>query len=79
MRLEARVATGDRLTYFAEDQRYVMNGIATVPVTIVEECRQTSGRVVTFFKSAGRVIVDGSEEVRTQSTRDGPCAAAFSP
>ena len=79
MRVGTRVATGDRLTYFAEDERYVVSGIATVPVTIVEECRQTSGRTVTFFKSAERIIVDGSEEVRTQSKRDGPCAAAPAP
>ena len=73
VRLETRIATGDRLTYFAEDERYVMTGIATVPVTIVEECRETTGRTVTFFKSAERVIVDGNEEVRTQSSRGGPC------
>ena len=70
-----RVATGDRLTYFTEDERYVMTGIATVPVLIVEECRQTTGRTVTFFKSTERIIVDGSEEVRTQSKRGGPCPA----
>ena len=79
IRLGTRVATGDRLTYFAEDGRYVMSGIPTVPVTIVEECRQTSGRIVTFFRSADRIIVDGSEEVRTQSTRDGSCAPASAP
>ena len=79
IRLGARVATGDRLTYFAEGERYVVSGIATVPVTIVEECRQTSGRTVTFFTSAERIIVDGSEEVRTQSRRGGPCAAASPP
>lgn len=71
--LDTRVATGDRLTYVAEDERYVMTGIATVPVKIVEECRETSGRTVTFFKSAARIIVDGNEEVRTQSKRGGPC------
>ena len=71
--LDTRVATGDRLTYFAEDERYVMTGIATVPVRIVEECRETSGRTVTFFKSAERIIVDGNKEVRTQSKRDSLC------
>jgi hypothetical protein len=75
VRLDSRVATGDRLTYFAEDERYVMTGVATVPVNIVEECRETSGRTVTFFKSAERIIVDGNEEVRTQSKRGGPCPA----
>ena len=72
-RLDSRVATGDRLTYHAADERYVMTGIATVPVRIVEECRETRGRTVTFFKSADRIIVDGNEEVRTQSSRSGPC------
>ena len=46
---------------------------ATVPVKIVEECRETIGRTVVFFKSADRIIVDGNEEVRTQSSRSGPC------
>jgi lipopolysaccharide export system protein LptA len=72
--LDRRVATGDRLTYYPKDERYVMTGIATVPVKIVEECRETIGRTVVFFKSADRIIVDGNEEVRTQSGRSGgPC------
>jgi LPS export ABC transporter protein LptC len=75
IRVDTRVGTGDRLTYFAEDGRYVITGIATVPVKIVEECRQTTGRTVTFFKSTERIIVDGNEEVRTQSQRGGPCPA----
>jgi lipopolysaccharide export system protein LptA len=75
VRLNGRIATGDRLAYFADDGRYVMSGIATVPVKIVEACRETSGRTVTFFKSAERIIVDGNEEVRTQSRRGGPCPA----
>ena len=74
MRLDKRVATGDRLTYTADEERYLMTGIATVPVKIVEECRETSGRTVVFFKSGERVIVDGNEEVRTRSSRGGgPC------
>jgi lipopolysaccharide export system protein LptA len=73
IRLDRRLATGDRLTYVAEDERYVMTGVATVPVRIVEECRETIGRTVVFFKSADRVIVDGNEEVRTQSSRSAPC------
>lgn len=78
-RLGSRLATGDRLTYFAEDERYVMGGIATVPVTIVEECRETSGRTMTFFRSTDRIIVDGREEVRTQSTRGASCVPTPTP
>jgi len=74
VRLDRRLATGDRLTYHADDERYVMTGIATVPVKMIEECRETIGRTVVFFKSADRIIVDGNEEVRTQSSRSGgPC------
>jgi len=76
IRLDRRLATGDRLTYHTDEERYVMTGIATVPVKIVEECRKTIGRTVVFFRSADRIIVDGNEEVRTQSSRsDGPCLA----
>lgn len=74
-RVDTRVGTGDRLTYFADEGRYVMTGIATVPVKIVEECRETTGRTVTFFKTGERIIVDGEEEIRTQSKRGGPCPA----
>lgn len=73
VRLDTRVATGDRLTYHADDERYVMTGIPTVPVKIVETCRETVGRTVTFFKTADRIIVDGNEEVRTQSSRGATC------
>jgi lipopolysaccharide export system protein LptA len=79
-RVDTRIGTADRLTYFADEGRYLMTGIATVPVKIVEkklgeECRETTGRTVTFFKSTERIIVDGNEEVRTQSKRGGPCTA----
>lgn len=82
-RVDTRIATGDRLTFFTEDERYLLSGIATVPVKMVEQsgqtagmgpsCRQTTGRTVTFFKSTERIIVDGEEEIRTQSRRGGPC------
>jgi len=34
-------------------------------VTIVEECRETTGKTLTFFRSIDRIIVDGNEEIRT--------------
>jgi lipopolysaccharide export system protein LptA len=73
VRLDTRMATGDRLTYHAGDERYVMSGVPTVPVKIVEECRETLGRTVTFFRTADRIIVDGNEEVRTRSSRGATC------
>jgi lipopolysaccharide export system protein LptA len=75
VRLDTRVATGDRLTYHADDEQYDLTGIATVPVRVVEACRETIGRTMTFFKASDRIIVDGNEEVRTQASRGGPCPA----
>ncbi len=47
------------------DQRYLVTGS---PVTILEECgRETIGRTLTFFKTADRIIVDGNEQIRTQT------------
>jgi LPS export ABC transporter protein LptC len=74
LRLDTRVATGSRLTYIAEDERYVLSGTAAVPVKVIEGCRETTGQTLTFFKTADRIIVDGNEERRTQTkTGGGPC------
>jgi lipopolysaccharide export system protein LptA len=74
-RIDKRVATGARLTYVAEDQRYVMTGAAAVPVKLVEDCRETTGKTLIFFKSTDRIIVDGNEEIRTETSRGAPCSA----
>ena len=67
LKLDARTATGDRLTYFAEDERYLMSGAGAKPVKVIEMCKETTGKTLTFFKSADRIIVDGNEEIRTQT------------
>jgi LPS export ABC transporter protein LptC len=68
LRSEGRQAAGDRLTYFAADEKYVMSG---KPVRITAECRDTSGTTLTFFRSVDTITVDGNEEKRTQ-TKSGP-------
>ena len=59
-------ATGLHLTYFTTDGRYIMRGS---PVQILEElpgeCRETQGKLLTFFRSSETVSVDGNEESRT--------------
>lgn len=65
-----RTATGDQMKYFASDERYLMTG---APVTIVEECGETKGKTLTFFKSADRMIVDGNEQTRTQTKGGAKC------
>jgi len=67
----ARKTTGDHLTYFGADERYVVTG---APVTIVDECgRETIGKTLTFFKATDRVVVDGNEQVRTQTKGGSTC------
>jgi lipopolysaccharide export system protein LptA len=72
LRVDTRVVTGDRMTYY-RNGRYDMTGSAIVPVRIVESCRETTGRALTFFKSADNIIIDGNEEIRTRTTSGGPC------
>ena len=39
------------------------------------ECKETSGKTLTFWKGTDRVKVDGNNEVRTQTKGGGKCAA----
>jgi lipopolysaccharide transport protein LptA len=72
LKLDARLATGTRLTYFAADERYVTSATSGALVTVVEPCRETHGKVVTFFKATDRIIVDGNEEGRTHTKSASP-------
>ena len=73
LELESRRVIGETLTYYDADGRYEMSGD---PVRIVEEvdeeCRETTGRTMTFFITAEAVSIDGQSEVRTEST-NGVC------
>ena len=68
--LSGRWAAGDRFTYVEADGRYDMFG---APVRIIEqldtECRETTGRTLTFYRSVDTITVDGNSEVRTRSTQ----------
>ena len=70
---DGRTAKGQRMTYFAAEERYLMTGS---PVNIVEQCRDTTCKVLTFFRSTDRVLCDGSEEKRTQTLDGGTCGQA---
>ena len=73
LKTDIRTATGSRLTYFAVDERYLMRG---APVTIVEDCRQTTGKTCTFWRSTDRILVDGEDRKRTLATSGGTCGSA---
>lgn len=71
LRGERRTADGRRMTYFAADERYVMTG---APVrTVDEQCRETTCKTLTFYRSTDRILCDGNEENRTLTKRGGTC------
>jgi LPS export ABC transporter protein LptC/lipopolysaccharide transport protein LptA len=66
-----RKTTGDRLTYTSADEKYVVTGR---PVKSEDECDGvTEGRSLTYLKGADRIIVDGSEQMRTRTQGTGKC------
>jgi lipopolysaccharide export system protein LptA len=82
LKLDQRTAIGARLTYYANDERYVMSAAGTTPVTITDaqtaasgavSCRETTGRTLIFYKSTDRIVVDGNEQNRIE-TQVKPCA-----
>ena len=74
-----RTATGARLTYRAANEEYQMVGTATAPVRVAESCRETTGKTLTFYKSADRITVDGNQEIRTETKSGGGCTSSSSP
>ena len=83
--LEGRQMSGETMTYYESDGRYEMMGD---PVRIVEEltvaveesdpdsveCRETTGRALTFYVTSQALTVDAQSEVRTTSMNQ-PCPA----
>ena len=47
-------------------------------VKIDEECRETTGKTLTFFRSTDRIIVDGNEQKRTETKGVGACGSRAS-
>ena len=74
--VEMRRATGERLTYFSEDERYVMTGTAVAPVCVVDPNRASTGTTLVFYRASDKVIVDGNEQTRTQTKSGGACATS---
>ena len=73
LRIGAKRGTSQRLAYVASEQRYELTGTAAEPVSVVESCRATTGKTLIFYRSTDRILVDGNEEIRTQTKGDGPC------
>jgi LPS export ABC transporter protein LptC/lipopolysaccharide transport protein LptA len=68
---QRRKTSGNRLTYFSGEERYIVTG---TPLTVVDECgRETVGRTLTFFRAADTIVVDGNEQMRTRTQGGGKC------
>ena len=66
-----RKTTGDRLTYTSADEKYVITG---KPMKLVDECTGTTeGRSLTYLKGADRIVVDGTEQMRTRTQGGNKC------
>lgn len=66
-----RKTTGDRLTYTAADEKYLITGR---PVKVEDECSGTTeGRSLTYLKGADRIVVDGNEQMRTRTQGGSKC------
>lgn len=70
IKTDERTTTGNRMTYFAADERYLMKG---TPVKAVENCRETACKSLTFWRSTDRILCDGNEQIRTLATSGGTC------
>lgn len=79
LRTPTRHGTGARLSYFPKDGRYVMSG---TPVNVFEqlpnECRETTGRTLTFYRDVDTITVDGNQSTRTQTRTTGKCPTGVS-
>jgi LPS export ABC transporter protein LptC len=72
LRQDERQATGGaRLTYYAADQKYVMEAGPSAPVRLLTACRESRGKTLTFFRANDTIEIDGKSERRTQTTN--PC------
>jgi lipopolysaccharide transport protein LptA len=62
--VDKRVATGQHLTYHPADEKYVLTG---TPVRLVQDCQESTGRTLTFYRGSDKISVDGNEEIRVQT------------
>ena len=72
LRDATRVVSGDRLTYTAAEGRYLVVGS---PVKIEADCRETTGRTLTFYRSTNNIVVEPNDEFRTQVKSIPNCVA----
>lgn len=68
--VDEREASGVKLTYSPSNASYLMNG---APVRLLEGCRETTGKTLTFYRGSDRILIDGNEQQRTETRGGGKC------
>jgi hypothetical protein len=44
-------------------------------VTIVDQCgRETTGKTLTFIRATDSIVIDGNQQIRTQTKGGGKCS-----
>lgn len=67
--VDKRRVTGVKLVYTQAEEKYLVTG---APVRMIDaSCEETIGKTLTFWKASDRVLVDGNNEVRTQTKSGG--------
>ena len=56
------------LVYQPSEEKYVLNG---TPVTLAQDCHESTGRTLTFYRGSDRISVDGQET--RALTKGGKC------
>jgi len=70
MKDPSRWAVGDRMTYFADGERYLMLG---KPVRLCADSQETVGAVLRFDKASNTTSIEGSEEFRSKTLNGVQC------
>jgi LPS export ABC transporter protein LptC len=70
-----RWGNGGRLTYFSDEERYVLSGPRAIVVERLDaqQCRETQGRTLTFFSSNDSAVVDSDNNSRTLTQTGTSC------
>jgi len=70
-----RWGNGGHLTYFGDEERYVLSGPRAVVVERLDaqQCRETQGRTLTFYSSNDSAVVDSDNNSRTMTQTGTNC------
>jgi lipopolysaccharide export system protein LptA len=70
-----RWGRGLRLTFFADEERYVLTGPRANVVERIapQQCQETTGRTLTFFTATDSVVVDNDNNSRTLTQTGTAC------